>query len=40
MNMTYSTSYQPEYTIIDREYKDIGLCDLCKILEKLNLIKS
>ncbi|MGE7839726.1 hypothetical protein ACQKNX_02935 [Lysinibacillus sp. NPDC093712] len=37
---TYSTSYQPEYTIIDREYKDIGLCDLCKILEKLNLIKS
>lgn len=37
---TYSTSYQPEYTLIDREYKDIGLCDFCKILDDHNLIKS
>ncbi|GAA0135167.1 hypothetical protein YSY43_20070 [Paenibacillus sp. YSY-4.3] len=37
---TYSTSYQPEYTLIDREYEDVGLCDLCKILDECGLIKS
>ncbi|MEK5486901.1 MULTISPECIES: hypothetical protein [Lysinibacillus] len=36
---TYSISYQPEYEIIEREYKDVGLCGLCQILEEHNFIR-